>query len=160
MGKPVTLGAHSALANPEVIKLLEEEGCDPLRILAQIAMGNLGADVDHRLSAAKELAQYVHAKKRSVDISAHIKGNVTYNIVSFGDVAPEAAAELGNQAKAMLTAYPKSRAAMKEAIAESKELPALVIEAVRDNAETFVARPIEPSADWDSIPDDTDTSPR
>lgn len=69
----------------QAIGALNRKGCDPLEILADIAMGNQikcgsvveGAPLqieviptlDHRLNAAKELCQYIYPKRKAVEHS-------------------------------------------------------------------------------------------
>jgi hypothetical protein len=136
------LGALNPLINSEVFSTLAEEECDPIRILAKIANGEMGADIDHQLSAAKELAQYMHAKKRSIDMRAAVKGNITYNIVQFGQVAPEEAQILRERARASL-AKPKTMKEVKALVAEEnqKAPSAVVIEAMRESVEVLDVSP-------------------
>jgi hypothetical protein len=80
----------SSLVNWDIIETLEEEGVDPIRVLAKFAKGDMG-DEAAQLSAAKELAAYVYPKKRSLDVNKEIKASVSYQIVNFKDVMPDEA---------------------------------------------------------------------
>lgn len=59
----------------QAIGILNEKGCNPLGILADIAMGTPleGLDtiptLDHRKDAAKELCQYIYPKRKAVEHS-------------------------------------------------------------------------------------------
>ena len=47
--------------------------------------------LDHglRLTAFKELAQYVAPKRKAVDVDASIDGNVSIEVVKFSDIVDE-----------------------------------------------------------------------
>lgn len=97
----VPLGANNVLINKPVLDILEEMRVNPIAILANIAMGkdqnglhDEDIEIDHVLSAAKELTQYIQPKKRSFDVNAKVSGNVTYNVVQFSAVMPDAALKL------------------------------------------------------------------
>ena len=47
--------------------------------------------LDHglRLTAFKELAQYVAPKRKAVDVDARIDGNVSIEVVKFSDIVDE-----------------------------------------------------------------------
>jgi hypothetical protein len=80
-----------------VFYTLEKEKVDPIQVLAAFAKGQLSDDPAHQLSAAKELANYLHPKKKSVDVKAEAKVGVTYEVVSFKDIAPTKAKVLTDQ---------------------------------------------------------------
>ena len=60
MTKHYDNGQGNPLVNKPILDTLEEEGVDPIRIMAKFASGELAEDPDQQLAAAKELAQYVH----------------------------------------------------------------------------------------------------
>jgi len=73
----------------EVRNTLEEAGCDPLKELARIAM-DATTDFSTRVSILKDLNQYVHPKRRSIDIG-NLDGNaLNINIRSFSGAAAKA----------------------------------------------------------------------
>ncbi len=61
----------------QAITVLVEKGCDPLAILADIAMGNevdtssglQKPTLEQRKDAAKELCQYIYPKRKAVEHS-------------------------------------------------------------------------------------------
>lgn len=61
----------------QAITALIERGCDPLAILADIAMGNAidtasgeqKPTLEQRKDAAKELCQYIYPKRKAVEMS-------------------------------------------------------------------------------------------
>jgi hypothetical protein len=52
----------------EVLNKLEEAGCDPIAAMAEMAVDKNVA-IDIRVKLLRDLAQYVHPKRRSVEIS-------------------------------------------------------------------------------------------
>lgn len=67
----------------EVAEILKEEGCNPFKILAQLALGNAdynrGVQVTGylRKDAAAELAQYIAPKLKSVELTGDQLENFT-----------------------------------------------------------------------------------
>jgi hypothetical protein len=135
MARVPSLGVGNALINYDVLKMLEEEDCDPLRVLAKFVSGEIAAPVEARLSAAKELAQYVAPKKRSLDMSAHVKGNVTYNVVNYSEVMPDQAQQLRAMTQELLDQQPLSRDQMKALVRATPMHSATIIEAMREDIE-------------------------
>lgn len=69
----------------QVLNTLDECNCDPLKELAKIAMDPV-IDLDTRVSVLKDLTNYVHPKRRSIDIqSAEGSEGLIVNIKSFSD---------------------------------------------------------------------------
>jgi hypothetical protein len=129
----IPIGAHGP--DIDVVKVLVEEGCDPIRILAKLAMGS---DDNLSFAAAKELAQYVHPKKKAMDLRASVKTAVTYQVVSFSDVAPDAAKQLSEQTKNLMQQkLPRTRAEVRLAAAAAPVISAQVIEAMREDIEAL-----------------------
>jgi len=93
MTKHYDNGQGNPLVNKPILDTLEEEGVDPIRIMAKFASGELAEDADQQLAAAKELAQYVHPKKRSLDVNKEIKASVTFSVVRFSDGVDQAGGE-------------------------------------------------------------------
>lgn len=52
----------------EVLNKLEEQGCDPISEMAKMSV-DPNIDIDVRVKLLRDLAQYVHPKRRSVEIS-------------------------------------------------------------------------------------------
>lgn len=138
MSRNSPLGVHSPLINNDLLQTLEEEGVDPIRVLAQVASGSLTADPALRLSAAKELAQYLHPKKKALDLRANGKLAVTYNVVNFSEVMPDQAAALAAQTQALLDSRPKTRAEVKQLVRVTPVNSAALVEAMRDDVEGLV----------------------
>ena len=137
----VPLGVDSQLINKEVIDILEEEGVDPIRILAQFAKGDLAEDASQQLAAAKELAQYVRPKKRALDVNKEVKASVQFSVVRFSDVMPDEAKLISDQLQQMradklsLTNV-TAKKLMKEV--EKNKLNAVTIDAMRTDTERLV----------------------
>lgn len=86
----------------QAITALTEKGCDPLGILADIAMGQVftkknGEDMEPTLEmrkdAAKELCQYIYPKRKAVEHSGTdgepLLGNLKIEwVAASGDKAP------------------------------------------------------------------------
>lgn len=129
-------GQGNPLVNKPILDTLEEEGVDPIRIMAKFASGELAEDADQQLAAAKELAQYVHPKKRSLDVNKEIKASVTFSVVRFSDVMPDQAAimaeQLGKlQGSRMMLDNQAARKLMKDVT----ELDNVTLEAMRTDVE-------------------------
>lgn len=117
----------------DVWKVLKEEDCDPIKILARHALGD---DPTLSFAAARELAQYIHPKKRALDLRAHVKTQVSYQIVSFASLEPDQAKELAAASSEMMkTRMPKTRDAVRLAEAAAPRISPQIIEAMRDNME-------------------------
>ncbi len=56
----------------EVKQILEQQGCDPIEGMIRIAE-NTELDITIRLSAYKELAQYVYPKRKAVEHSGGVE---------------------------------------------------------------------------------------
>jgi hypothetical protein len=90
-GTPKTGGRQKGTVNKrtaEVRDVLDRLQCDPIQVLAWLAMGDrkaLGSKravpLDLRLWAAKELAQYVAPKLAAVRIEAEVKTETTLRAV-------------------------------------------------------------------------------
>ena len=73
----------------EVRNTLDEANCDPLKELAKLAMDPT-TDFSTRVSILKDLNQYVHPKRRSIDIGNTDGNALVVNIRSFaGEAAKE-----------------------------------------------------------------------
>lgn len=127
---------HSPMINLDVMQTLEEERVDPIRVMARLARD--GETEELRLSAAKELAQYIHPKKKALDLRAQGKLQVTYNIVNFSDVMPDEAATLEAQTKALLDSRPRTRHEIKMLSKMVQPQSAAIIEAMRSDVERLV----------------------
>ncbi|HMV57030.1 MAG TPA: hypothetical protein PKD38_07465 [Nitrospira sp.] len=138
MARNNPLGAHSPLVNMDILEVLEEEGVDPIRVLAQVANGQISADPILRMQAAKELAQYVHPKKKALDLRASGKLAVTYNVVNFSEVMPDQAAQLKEQTQALLDSRPRTKAEVKQLVRTTPVNSAVLIEAMRNDVEGLV----------------------
>ena len=122
----------------DILAVLEEEGVDPIRVLAQVANGQISADPILRMQAAKELAQYVHPKKKALDLRASGKLAVTYNVVNFSEVMPDQAAQLKEQTQALLDSRPRTKAEVKQLVRTTPVNSAVLIEAMRNDVEGLV----------------------
>lgn len=94
--------AANILYNQPVLDQLASFDCNPIEIMAQFALGGgdmVGADVksDLQFAAAKELAQYLFPKKRSLDVQKDVKHTVSFEVVSFKDIEPNKAIELAEE---------------------------------------------------------------
>lgn len=151
MNRPAPLGVHSPLINSDIFQTLEEEGCDPIRIMAMIANGAvevivpqsgeklaIPVEISERLNAAKELAQYLYPKKRSLDLRASGKLAVTYNIVNFSEVMPDQAAQLAEQTQQMIDNRPRTKAEVRQLARMTPVNSAALVEAMRHDVETLV----------------------
>ena len=72
----------------EISDRLEQLNCDPIEGMAMIA-NDTSLDHGLRLTAFKELAQYVAPKRKAVDVDASIDGNVSIEVVKFSDIIDE-----------------------------------------------------------------------
>ena len=72
----------------EIAERLEQLNCDPIEGMAMIA-NDTSLDHGLRLTAFKELAQYVAPKRKAVDVDASIDGNVSIEVVKFSDIVDE-----------------------------------------------------------------------
>lgn len=63
------LGTPNKTSRPTVESILEEQGVDPFIVLSKLASHQ---EPGIRLQAAKELAQYVGAKRRALEIDANV----------------------------------------------------------------------------------------
>jgi hypothetical protein len=80
-------GSKSIGYNSSVIATLAEHGCDPIAILAELAVHS--EDPEMKFKAAKELAGYVTPKLKSVDIKVSEKRTAEVAVVKFSEVSPE-----------------------------------------------------------------------
>ncbi len=67
-------------ATKDILERMEALGCDPLEIMARIAI-DINEDINLRFNAAKELAQYIAPKRRSVEMSDGEGGPVKLALV-------------------------------------------------------------------------------
>lgn len=135
MSRNSSLGVHSPLINHDLIQTLEEEGADPIRVLAQMCTGDLTADPNLRFAAAKELAQYLHPKKKALDLRSSGKLAVTYNIVNFSDVMPDEANQLREATQQMIDNRPRTKAEVKALARATPVNSATLVEAMRHDVE-------------------------
>ena len=127
------------LLNKGVIDTLEEEGVDPIAILARFANGTLSDDPALRLSAAKELAQYVFPKKRSLDVNKEIKASISFNVVKFSEVMPEEAKQLNaNFSQLRHKSALMSRPVAQRLLKDVRELDGVLVEAMRSDTERLI----------------------
>ena len=70
----------------EVAERLESLGCDPIEGLARIAMDDANS-VEIRLRAYSELAPYVAAKRKAVDLNVESAESLAVHLVSYASVA-------------------------------------------------------------------------
>lgn len=68
----------------EVLDKLDAQGCDPIDELATIAMDK-NVDIDTRVKVLRDLAQYVHPKRRSIEVSNKDGEALIVRIKRFGD---------------------------------------------------------------------------
>lgn len=136
MTKHYENGEGNPLANKPILDVLEEEGVDPIRILAKFASGELAEESDQQLSAAKELAQYVHPKKRALDVNKEIKASVTFSVVRFSDVMPDQAAIMAEQLdKLQGSRMVLDNTAARKLMKDVTELDNVTLEAMRTDVE-------------------------
>jgi len=136
MTKHYDNGQGNPLVNKPILDTLEEEGVDPIRIMAKFASGELAEDPDQQLAAAKELAQYVHPKKRSLDVNKEIKASVTFSVVRFSDVMPDQAAIMADQLdKLQGSRMMLDNQAARKLMKDVKELDNVTLEAMRTDVE-------------------------
>jgi hypothetical protein len=79
MKRPPGAGRKKGTPNKrtlEVLAVLEEENCDPIRYLARVATGQEEANMA-RFMAAKELLQYAAPKLKAVEHSGNIDSEIT-----------------------------------------------------------------------------------
>lgn len=138
MSRNNPLGVHSPLINNDILQTLQEEGADPIRLLAQAVNGDLTQDPVLRIAAAKELAQYIHPKKKALDLRASGKLAVTYNVVNFSEVMPDQAAQLREQTQALIDNRPKTIAEVRQRVRATPVNSAVLIEAMRNDVEKLV----------------------
>lgn len=144
-------GRNNALFNRDIMRTLENEGVDPIRILAQIAAGTLVMpdgtehvyELNDRLAAAKELAQYVYPKKRSLDVNKEIKASVQLQVVKFADVMPDQAAIVAEEVQKLqenksLLIGNMSKDVKKMLMQDVRHLDAVTVEAMREDVEALV----------------------
>jgi hypothetical protein len=55
------------LKNRAILKVMEEEQCDPVRVMAKIAADER-ADITFRFQVCEQLAQYLHLKRKVVEV--------------------------------------------------------------------------------------------
>ena len=136
MGKYYENGQGNPLVNKPIMDTLEELGVDPIRVMALFASGELAEDADQRLAAAKELAQYVHPKKRSLDVNKEIKASVTFSVVRFSDVMPDQAAIMAEQLdKLQGSRMMLDNTAARKLMKDVTELDNVTLEAMRTDVE-------------------------
>lgn len=88
----VALGVSSSFLNSALEDELRAEGCDPFKILAQLAVA--GEEETTRLAAAKELAKYLRPQLKSVDVKFGAGQQRQFAIIKFSEVDPVQAAAL------------------------------------------------------------------
>lgn len=129
-------GQGNPLVNKPILDTLEEECVDPIRIMAKFASGELAEDADQQLAAAKELAQYVHPKKRSLDVNKEVKASVTFSVVRFSDVMPDQAAIMAEQLdKLQGSRMMLDNTAARKLMKDVTELDNVTLEAMRTDVE-------------------------
>ena len=69
--------------NTAMAERLEELDCDPIRIIADLA-NDPNSRNDIKLAAAKELVQYTHPKRRSLEVTGEGGGPVSINVIESG----------------------------------------------------------------------------
>jgi hypothetical protein len=138
MSRNASLGVHSPLINGDVLQTLEDEGADPIRYMAKIVNGDEPASPEIRFAAAKELAMYVHPKKKALDLRMQGKVAVTYNVVQFSQVMPDEAQALADQTRAMLDNRPRTRAEVRQIERSTAVNSAALVEAMRRDVEGLV----------------------
>ena len=93
--KKVSVSTRDAVA--ELFNKLEEQGCDPIKELATLAMDPV-TPLSDRISILKDLAQYTAPKRRAVDITT--PGNedgITVKIVKYTKDAKGQALKMMNK---------------------------------------------------------------
>jgi len=98
----VVFGAYSEVVNDDLKQQLLERGCDPIALLADFALDE-SQKPELRFAAAKELAQYVRPKLKSIDVKVEQKRTAGIAIVKYSDVNPEAAAAAREASKLQST---------------------------------------------------------
>ncbi len=68
----------------EIQDRLAELDCDPIEGMVQIAKDPTSSQ-ELRLQAFKELAQYTAPKRKAVDMTASVDGNISIDIIKFSD---------------------------------------------------------------------------
>jgi hypothetical protein len=138
MAKYDALGVHTPLINMDLIDTLDGMQVNPFVILAELATD--AEDEGTRLQAAKELAQYIKPKQKSLDARINMKAKVQYNIMQFSQHDPDAAMALAQAVKDNMKNVPMNKAEVRMlADMESKRKPsAVTIEAMRNDVEKLV----------------------
>lgn len=64
-----------------VREAMMREGCDPVAVLAQVALGRIrGKNVAHRVRAASELTQYMYAKLVRAELTGADGGHIQMDL--------------------------------------------------------------------------------
>ena len=74
----------------EIMDRLAELDCDPIEGLVTIANDPTSSQ-ELKRQAYKELAQYVAPKRKAVDMTASVDGNISIDIVKFSDIEEDEA---------------------------------------------------------------------
>ena len=74
----------------EIQDRLAELDCDPIEGMVTIANDPTSSQ-ELKLQAYKELAQYVAPKRKAVDMTASVDGNISIDIVKFSDIEEDEA---------------------------------------------------------------------
>jgi hypothetical protein len=135
MAKYDATGVHTPLINMDLIDTLDEMQINPFVILANMAVD--AEDEGTRLQAAKELAQYIKPKQKSLDARIGMKASVQYNIMQFSQHDPDAAMALAQAVKDNMKNLPMNKAQMRMLadIDSRQKHSAVTIEAMRGDVE-------------------------
>lgn len=87
-GRAVVKKVDSAKVRGTILETLERVGCDPILIMAEIAM-DTKENTGLRLRAATELAQYIYPKKRSVEHTGDAAKQQVFVIAVPGGAEPK-----------------------------------------------------------------------
>ena len=82
MFKKTKTGVSAKAASAEVFAKLENAGCDPIAVLASMAV-DTNVPLDLRVNILKELAGYTAPKRRAVDISTTTEDGMVVKIVKY-----------------------------------------------------------------------------
>lgn len=93
--------ANGKAASDEVYAKLEAAGCDPIAMLAELAI-NANTPLDARIGILKDLASYTAPKRKAVDVTSGGEAGLTVKIIKYSSntvadmeklMKPEALAE-------------------------------------------------------------------
>lgn len=138
MARNFPVGAGSVLENTHISEKLDDMGVDPIEFLAEVVRGDYeAATITERVACAKELASYIHPKKKAEDRSKPSSEGVTFNLVNFADVAPERALELREAALKILEQSEPTNQNMKRILSQDETMTGVMVQAMSRDIEVL-----------------------